>query len=100
MITNLAYLGIYPSAIDSAINSCETAMENMGMSISEIDEMNEMALEEFQECGSLEDITNSVISAYFDTTKYLIVEKFPGRKVDYFINCEDSHFYIDGEEVR
>lgn len=98
-MTNLAYLGIYPGAIDAAINSCETAMEKMGMSISEIDKMNEMALEEFQECGRLEDITNSVIGAYFDTTQYLIVEKFPGRKVDYYVNCEDSHFYLDGEEV-
>lgn len=99
MITNLAYLGIYPSAIDSAINSCEAAMKKVGMSISEIEKMNEMALEEFQECGSLEDITNSIIRAYFDTTQYLIVEKFPGKKVDYFVNCEDSHFFIDGEEM-
>lgn len=99
MLTNLAYIGIYPDAIDSAINACELAMQKAGMSVAEIDKMNEMALEQFHECGSLEDITNSVIDAYFDTTKYLIDEKFPGRDTSYYVNCHDSSFYMDGEEV-
>ena len=53
MITNLAYLGIYPSAIDSAINSCEAAMKKADMSISEIEKMNEMAFRNFKSAEAL-----------------------------------------------
>ena len=99
MITNLQYLGIYEDAIDNAINSCEEAMKQMEFNVHDIDTMNEMAVDDLKDIGDWSDITNSIISAYFSTTKYLINKRYPELDVDYYINCSDSHFYIGGDEV-
>ena len=94
----MPFLGIYPVAIGNAIDQCELAMKNTGFGSHAISEMHDMAEECLKETGSFEDITNSIIYAYFSTTKDMIERCWPGHEVDYFINCSDSHFYIDGEE--
>jgi len=99
MITNMQYLGIYEDAIDTAINTCEEAMKQMEFSIHDIDTMNELALEDLKSMGSWDDITNSIIQAYFSTTAYLINKRHPDLDVDYYVNCHDSHFYIGQEEI-
>ena len=46
MMTNLAFLRIYPDAIDSAIDTVEEAMKDLGFTVSELDDMNEAALDD------------------------------------------------------
>ena len=99
MISNLAYLGIYEDAINSAIDTCEEALKSLDFSVDDIDNMNEWAVDDLKQIGSWDDITNSIIEAYFSTTAYMINERFPDKECDYYVNCDDSHFYIDNEEV-
>lgn len=99
MMTNLAFLNIYPDAIDDAIESCEDAMKELGFTISEIDDMNECAMEDLKEIGSFDDITNSIISAYYHAAASMIEDKYPGISVDYYVNCHDSPFTVDKPEI-
>ena len=99
MITNLQYLGIYEGSINSAIESCEDALKRLKFSDREIDQMNEWALNKLSEIGDWYEITNSIIYAYFDTTKYMIEDKHPKVEVDYYVNGDDSHLYVNGEEI-
>lgn len=99
MFTNFQYLGIYEDAINDAIDTCESALKQVGASVSDIDSMNEDALCYLKECGSFDDITNSIISAYFSTVGYFIKKYKPDADVDYYVNGNDSHLYIDREEV-
>ena len=98
MFTNFQYLGIYEDAINDAIDTCESALKQVGGE-DDIDDMNEYALYHLKECGSFDDITNSIISAYFSTMKYFIKKYRPDADVDYYVNGDDSHLYIDHEEV-
>lgn len=99
MMTNLAFLKIYPDAIDDAIESCEDAMKELGFTISEIDDMNDYAMEDLKEIGSFADITNSIISAYYHAAASMIEDKYPGISVDYYVNCHDSPFTVDKPEI-
>jgi len=99
MCTNFQFLGIYEDAINDAIDTCESALKKVGASISDIDDMNDDALYRLKECGDFEDITNSIISAYFSTVGYFIKKYRPDADVDYYVNGDDSHLYIDREEV-
>lgn len=102
MITNLQYLGIYPDAIDGAIETCENALKMYNFTTWEIDDMNEHATEILADIGRFDDITNSIIKSYFWATADALQKKFK-VETDWFVNCDDSHFYIikDGtyEEV-
>ena len=51
-----------------------------------------------REIGDFGDITNSIITAYFESVKNILA-KFTTDPVTYYVNCTDSHLYIDGEEV-
>lgn len=99
MTTNMQYLGIYEDAINDAIDSCERAMSQLDFDISEIDDMNYAAVDDLQSIGDWHDITNSIISAYFSATRWKIKDRYPDLDVDYYVNCDDSHFYIDNVEV-
>ena len=100
MMTNLAFLGIYPHAIDSAIENCEEAMKDLGFTVSEIDDMNEAALEDLKEIGTFDDITNSIIAAYYGAAKWTIKERYPEIAVDYYVNCDDSPFTVNRPEIE
>ena len=95
---SLAYLGIYENAIKSAIETCEAALELLGME-NQIDDMDNIAHDIAGEFITVDNITNCFIEAYFIATATLINEKYPEKETDYYVNCDDSHFYIDGEEV-
>ena len=99
MITNMQLLGIYEDAIEKAVKDSETAMEHCGFTSSEIDDMNDMAIDELEEAGDWRNITDSIIGAYYRVTADLIRQKDAEVDVDYYVNCHDSHFYINGEEV-
>jgi len=46
-----------------------------------------------------EHITNTIISAYFACAQSIIERELPDVDTDYYVNCDDSHFYIGGDEV-
>ena len=98
MITACQYLGIYVDTIESAVKECEDAMEKLGFSIYEIDDMNEDAKNELEEVGEMSNITNSIISAYYHATEYAIHKKYPNLRIDYYVNRSDSS--IDVEELQ
>lgn len=96
---NLGFLGIYPEAISDAISTSESVLKENGFTDYEIDNMNDIALTTLKEVGSFDHLTNSIIFAYFDAVKFMLERKFgDDMDVDYYINCHDSHFYIDNEE--
>ena len=95
----LRKLGIYEDAINSAIETAEHAVRHAGLGKSGINDLHEMALEELKESGSFDDITNSIIDAYFIVAKDMIRQSFPKLECDFYVNCEDSDFYINGEAM-
>ena len=99
MITNLQFLGIYTDAIDSAIESAENLLRKFDFDDSDIDEMNEWAVQDLEETGSFSDITNSIICSYFSSAKAYVERHFGDADIYYYINCTASHLYCDGEEV-
>ena len=86
MISTCEFLGIYAETIESVAKECEDTMEKLGFSISEIDDMNDYAKEEFEEIGRLNEITNSIIGAYYRATEYMIHQKFPKLEVTYYVD--------------
>lgn len=95
MITTCAYLGIYPNTIENVVNDCEEIMARLGFDDNEIDDMNEYAKDEFEDVGCLDDITNSIIRAYYGATEYMIHEKYPFLRVNYYVDCGCSSFDVD-----
>ena len=89
------FLGIYPEYIESASAMCESAMEKLGFSLDEIDDMYDFAKQDFEEIGSLTDITNSVISCLFRSAEISIHEKYPSLRVDYYVDGYCSSFEVD-----
>ena len=89
------FLGIYPEYIESASEMCEAAMEKLGFSLDEIDDMYDFAKQEFEEIGSLNDITNSVISCLFRNAEISIHEKFPSLRVTYYVEGCCSSFEVN-----
>lgn len=97
--TTCDFLGIHPDEIERASAMCETAMENLGFSSAEIDDMNDYAKQELdEEWGGIDDITNRIISAYFRAAEYMIHERFPSLGVDYYVNGYCSSFDVDEPE--
>ena len=107
MKTTCQFLGIHTDEIESAAKSCEDAMEKLGFTMDEIDDMNDYAKQELEEIGSWSDITNSIIGCYFRAAEYMIHQKFPRLRVDYDVNGFCSSFDVDDlpdpmteEEIR
>lgn len=94
MITTCKLLGIYPDAIDDAVESCENALKKLGFSDDEISDFYDMAEAELEEIGIWSEITNSIISAFFHTARDMILQKFPVLGVSYYVNCHDSSFTV------
>ena len=98
-MSNIRFLGIYEEEINNAVDTSELAMKREGFTEKEIEEMNDMVIEQLEECGDWSNITNSIVDAYFTVTADLIKQRGLGVNVSYYINGMDSHFYIDGEEI-
>ena len=100
MISNLQYLGIYEGAIDRAIDIAERAVEEYVTSSSHpVDDLASDAYDWLQSCGSFEDITNSIISAWFTTACAMIGRDNSDLDIDWFVNCDDSNIIINGDFV-
>lgn len=96
MMNTLTFLGIYADSIERASEQCEEAMEKLGFSIAEIDDMNDYAKQELdEEYGGLSDITNRIISAYYRAAEYMIHEKFPSLSVSCYVDGYCSTFEVD-----
>lgn len=107
MQTTCQFFGIHTDEIESAAKSCEDAMEKLGFTVDEIDDMYDFAKQSFEEIGSLSDITNSIISCLFSHTETSIREKFPHLRVDYYVDGYCSSFDVEDppdpmteEEIR
>ena len=92
-------IGIYENAICNAIEASERAMEKCGLS-GMIDDLHCEAFNYLPDVGDFNDITNSIIYAYFSTAKSFIeIYAKKAYDVEFYTNCDDSHFYINGEGV-
>ena len=91
----LPFLGIYQDAIESAADSAENALRVAGVSN---DDFNDMVIQELEESGDFSDITNSIIHAFFIVAHDLIRQSAPDVDVRYYVNCDDSHIYVNGNE--
>lgn len=98
MITTLQYLGIYEDAIENAVTTAENALTQLDLDYC-IDELNESAFEDMKAINDWEHITNTIIAAYFACAQSIIERELPDVDTDYYVNCDDSHFYIGGDEV-
>lgn len=95
MQTACHFFGIHPDEIEGAAKQCESAMEKLGFTVDEIDDMYDFAKQSFEEIGSLSDITNSIISCLFSHTETSIREKFPHLRVDYYVDGYCSSFDVE-----
>ena len=92
------FFGIYPDEIEHATVVADEACIEAGLSEDDIDFDFEddiaFCLKHF---GNWEDITNSIIEAYFYKCKAVCYEKFglENVKVDWYINGWDTHFYVE-----
>ena len=93
MVDSCCYYGIYPEEINNADETVGEIVNRYGLS----DDIYEQIEERFHECGSLKDITNSLMWAMFSTVSAELDNM--GVENDYYINGLDTHFYINGEEV-
>ena len=101
MISNMHYLGKNHQAINNAVESAENLLkhEDFDFTTQDIDNMNEWALEYLKENGDFGDITNSIIYAYFSSARAYVNRRYPKAQIDYYINCNDSYLYYNGDEV-
>lgn len=101
MISNMHFLGIYEDAINSAIESAENLLKHEEFEFTDwdISQLNDWAVQYLTENGSFENITDSIIYAYFSSVKEYVNKKYPNAQIDFYVNCNDSHLYYDGMEV-
>ncbi|MBQ6800131.1 MAG: hypothetical protein IJP08_03365 [Bacteroidaceae bacterium] len=95
----LQFYGIYTDAIEKSSKIIDAAFNKYGFSINEIDDAYDIILEDLKKNGTFEYITNSIIYSNFSVARDLILQKYPDEKIDFYVNCYDSHFYINGESV-
>jgi len=101
MISTMHYLGIYEDAINDAVESAENLLkhEDFDFTTQDIDNMNEWAFEYLKENGDFGNITDSIIYAYFSSARAYVNRRYPKAQIDYYINCNDSYLYYNGDEV-
>lgn len=92
--------GIYPDAINDAADAIEEGMLKLGFTTDERNAVHSWAEDMIEKYGKMSDITNSIIWALFRAFyDYAINEKKLDVRIYYYVNCSDSHLYINGEEV-
>lgn len=89
--------GIYEDEINKVDEMCQDVLCHAGLE-NRYDEMMNDALDYFY-CIQLDNrtsITNALIDGMFNSTKYILMEKYKNIDVDYYINGYDSHLYVNG----
>lgn len=94
----LSMFGIYPDAIQTNIRIAEKIVSETGCSSAEVNSLMNYVAEQFTG-GELnyEDITNSIIQTAFDYAGGILSKRIPGAELSYYINCDDTHVYINGQ---
>ena len=89
--------GIYEDEINKADEICQDVLYHAGLE-NRYDEMMNDALDYFYyiQLDNRTSITNALIDCMFNSTKYILMEKYKNIDVDYYINGYDSHLYING----
>lgn len=89
---NLGLYSIYPEAIEYATDIFNKICEDykLGYLWNEFDV-------ELRENGDCTEPTDSIIHALFIVLKDNLQDQ--GVNCDFYVNCDDSHFYINNEEV-
>lgn len=95
-MTPLNCLGIYADAINQIVMLCETAVDRYDCDPK--GELGGRAQEYLEQTGNWNDITNSIILAYLRTTSVMIKSRHPKWNIEYYVNCYDSHLYINDRE--
>lgn len=105
----LSYLRIYPDAINSFLDKCEKAMNEAAVVLCDlgeevdstalVEEMCNSAKSRMEENFDVNDITNSILSAYGNALTSILNEKPAfvnlGISFDTYINSSDSHIYVE-----
>lgn len=105
----LSYLRIYPDAINSFLDKCEKAMNEAAVVLCDlgeevdstalVEEMCNSAKSRMEENFDVNDITNSILSAYGNALTSILNEKpafvYLGISFDTYINSSDSHIYVE-----
>lgn len=94
MANILSYWDIYPDVINDVVELCEDALVKAGYRPTEINNWHESVKD--NTILNNDSITNSILQGYLCTTAEMLEEK--GYEADYYINCSDTHLYINGEE--
>lgn len=99
----LPFFTIYPEDIEHAVEVADDAMEEAGIDLTKEGDIDEDVITDaLNQFGSWNDITTSVIEAYYSACADVVYEKF-GREnveVDYYINGYDSHFVVRLKEIQ
>ena len=96
----LIFFGIYKNALEKADKFCQDVLNNAGLK-DKIDSVFDEAYNRFYEFNWNKNvsITNALIYCMFDTTRNCITEKYPDLEIDVYVNCDDSHMIINGENA-
>lgn len=96
---NLAFLNIYPKTISNMIDICEDAVKSVN---GDIDSFNNRVRETLEDQYAV-DLSNCIINEYLFNAVEILNETFEKNgleiQADSYTNCDDSHLYINGEEI-
>lgn len=96
---------VYVGAVNDVTALCESAVEEAGYTARELSDEVTSCLEEVVNMKEfLDNPTNSIIFATLHSACCMLEDKFEELgiqvKVDYYVNCDDSHLYIDNEDYH
>lgn len=93
MIANLQMLGIYENAINDSIAKAEKLINEYGYDVDTLWALVNETLE--YTLNGIFYITNHIVGAFFQATKQIIEYDNDNIEIDYFVNGDDSHLYIN-----
>lgn len=110
----LQYLGIFADAIDTAVKSCQQILEEAKDLVETYGTETDFAM--LQQCDidqnaktymrenlDVDNMTNSIIAAYFDETTSLLNDvclfRDLGIGFSCYVNCDDSYIYINANNT-
>ena len=92
----LSTWGIYPDVISEVVKTCESALEKVGYTQFEIDNLHQSAYKNTYKIPLASSITNTILEAYLYQTQTMLNQK--GYQAYYDVNLDDTHLYINDKE--
>lgn len=110
MYDNIPVLNLYPDAIKNVIDVCREALEGchaiLNIYDTDIDkskiDIDKEAIEYLNNNGKWSELTNSIITAYLDSTaNHLQCKLFDELNIsfEYYVNCDDSRLHMKTEKT-